>query len=824
MGVSVSTGIVPVVPAGYKHSAADIDPPGVNTDMFGGTVAISADGLVAAVGELEAHWGPHYAAGRVLTYDRADIESDWVLREEVYPTGPFSDNNAGVWDFLRFGSSVTLNEDGTKLSIGAGGYGWSFSYRGCVLTYTWSGSAWGSEVIAYATVPLDDRAFGDVMAMSADGLVLAVGDDDIGIDGGVIMFDWVGGVWVDRLEDFEPAAGTIFNYVASKSVALNYDGSRLLTEGDDNFGNFTIGFEIVLLVDWNGSAWVNETMIHLKSYDPPDVLWGDDEEIYNISCMNAAGTKYFLGADGFDAYFLEYIDSSWVVSAPYYDNIYAPVNPTKFEVNWYPGDQSSMSYNEILLHGNYYLEGTTDSDNVAVATVSWVDSPPNSCLTTGFDWNKTPTAQVGVPDPPNDEVGWGWKVALSGDGLVMCVADTNYEVATDVIGRIHTYDLVGGAWVHRASYIDYTRVITSKGSVGFGHTMFLNGDGSVVAVAANGEPITDVSPGHWNGAVYVYTSGGGAWTLREKVYPAEVDILDDSLFGDSIAIDTTGDILVVGCPWITYDGFIESGRVYTYDWSGSSYVARSNLEPGIPAEDEQFGRAVALSPDGEMLVLKSDTKIETYDHAGGLWLKRTEVGSYPTLPLYVANPISEDKTTLLAGKFDFQDPYTTGYMTAFSWRAGQGWVEVVGSKFIQSAAPQLGSSRWGTPIAASHDLSTIVTTGEAVGGSTYEVWLYGGTITEIYDPACGFCVTRTAETGIIGEKCVGYYVPTAPTPQPSLPVPPQPTPDGNNPTNPNPPACDSRLSALISAIAATDDPEYTSYLYNEYWGIYYACL
>jgi hypothetical protein len=341
------------------------------------------------------------------------------------------------------------------------------------------------------------------------------------------------------------------------------------------------------------------------------------------------------------------------------------------------------------------------------------------------DWSAATDPIIEEPSPPASEVYWGWVAAISGDGLVMCVADHYYVVSANVEGRIHTYDLIADVWVHRAHYIDFTRVITSRDRCQFGNAMSLNGDGSVVAIAAHGEPITDVG-GWWNGAVYVYTSGGGAWSLREKISPAEVDIADDSAYGDALALDTTGDILVVVAPWLAYDSYDDLGRIYTYDWSGSAYIARSNLGPVAGDDGLDFGRDLAISPDGEVLVALDASagprQYKTYDHVAGSWIERAEVTDVQ--PQFVSGPfsISEDNTTMLMGRSDFSSPYNTGYIVLFYWIAGQGWVESLEARFLQP----INYSRWGGIVSASHDLSTVITTSSVSGGgiTPYLVWIY----------------------------------------------------------------------------------------------------
>jgi len=114
----------------------------------------------------------------------------------------------------------------------------------------WDGANWnqmGSNIVG---VNADDSA-GQALSLSRDGMRVAVGspgNDDNGVDAGhVRVFEWDGSNWSLMGAAIEGDAGSKMG----TSVALSYDGSRLIT-GEPYF-NTNVGRARVW--EWDGSTW-----------------------------------------------------------------------------------------------------------------------------------------------------------------------------------------------------------------------------------------------------------------------------------------------------------------------------------------------------------------------------------------------------------------------------------------------------------------------------------------------------------------------------------------------------------------------------------------
>lgn len=212
---------------------------GVANDQFGWSVALSDDGTIMVVGAPTDDDGAGTDNGAVYTYDL--VLGSWVQRGSVL-TVP------SIANFAYYGSGVALSGDGNVLVVGAYGDNASF---GRVRTYDRSGSTWvlrGSALSAGDGVS-NDR-FGTSVALSSDGLIMAVGAQLRGGVGGVYIYDWVTSAWVQR---GSVLTGATLNDAFGASVALS-DSGDVLVVGATGAGVTDTG--AVYTYDRSGSAWV----------------------------------------------------------------------------------------------------------------------------------------------------------------------------------------------------------------------------------------------------------------------------------------------------------------------------------------------------------------------------------------------------------------------------------------------------------------------------------------------------------------------------------------------------------------------------------------
>ena len=215
-------------------------------DHFGHSVAISSDGTRLAVGAPANDGAAGADSGHVRVFDL--VGSTWTQ------VGADIDGEAAG---DRFGHSVDLSSDGTRLAVGTYNNGGAGYQAGHVRVFDLVGSTWtqvGSDIDGEAA----GDHFGSSVALSSDGTRLAVGapyNDGGGSNSGhVRVFDLIENTWTKVGPDIDgEAAGDSFG----TSVALSSDGTRLAVGARLNDGNGSNAGH-VRVFEWSGSAWVQD--------------------------------------------------------------------------------------------------------------------------------------------------------------------------------------------------------------------------------------------------------------------------------------------------------------------------------------------------------------------------------------------------------------------------------------------------------------------------------------------------------------------------------------------------------------------------------------
>src|SRR5262249_55010627 len=128
----------------------------------------------------------------------------------------------------QFGTSVALSADGATLAVGASREETPLTNAGAVSVFTRSGMTWSQQ--ARGTRSQAKGAFGNSVALSADGAWLAVGasrEDSEGVSAGAVyVFMQSGTAWNEHAYLKASNAGAGDNF--GESVALSADGTILV--------------------------------------------------------------------------------------------------------------------------------------------------------------------------------------------------------------------------------------------------------------------------------------------------------------------------------------------------------------------------------------------------------------------------------------------------------------------------------------------------------------------------------------------------------------------------------------------------------------------
>lgn len=211
-------------------------------ENFGASIDISSDGTILAVG-LPGSDGGGAARGRVKTYKWNTTSSDW---------DPLGSPLNGEGDYDVFGASVSLNDSGNYLAVGAILNAGGGLDAGHARVFKWNGSDWSQ----FGTDIDGDSAsdnLGTALSLSADGMRLAVGapqDFFMGGYGYVKIMEWSGSSWqalgsnISSPFDFDQ-----FGY----ALDISKNGDYVIIGADANVpGNENGRAEVY---KWSSSTW-----------------------------------------------------------------------------------------------------------------------------------------------------------------------------------------------------------------------------------------------------------------------------------------------------------------------------------------------------------------------------------------------------------------------------------------------------------------------------------------------------------------------------------------------------------------------------------------
>lgn len=193
---------------------------------FGYSVALTADGTTALIGAMGQAVNGKSFAGAAYVYSAS--HGVWGLT----PVAAFNDPLARVGD--NFGDSVALSSDGTTALIGAGGTTLNgISVTGQAYVFGATNGVWSTAPAATFPDPAGaaNDEFGIGVALSADGTTALIGAAGMTLNGNAFageayVFKSVSGTWSKTKSFLDPAAAT--NDEFGLSAALSGDGGTAL--------------------------------------------------------------------------------------------------------------------------------------------------------------------------------------------------------------------------------------------------------------------------------------------------------------------------------------------------------------------------------------------------------------------------------------------------------------------------------------------------------------------------------------------------------------------------------------------------------------------
>jgi len=252
---------------------------------------------------------------------------------------------------------------------------------------------------------------------------------------------------------------------------------------------------------------------------------------------------------------------------------------------------------------------------------------------------------------------FGNSVDISGDFLVIGAYQDDFNV---------NVRNSGSAFVARFSYdeatewtIDEQAKLTAReplsGGDEFGYSAAISGN--TVVVGAHRDDVKDVDNNVMKdaGSVYVFNYDGSAWDKKADLNAS--DPKEFEKFGSSVAID--GDILAVGAIK-GGQGDTQTGAVYVFKYNGSEWEEVAELFPDDPdGDDDKFGYSVAI--EGDTIIAgapyhpagdNNSGAAYVFRHSAGTWIQEAKLtGSGLSVKARFGNSVAISGNTAVVGAY-----------------------------------------------------------------------------------------------------------------------------------------------------------------------------
>ena len=596
-------------------------------DFFGGSVALSDDGSKLAIGSIFSDFGGKDRGAVYLFFVGGITWGGKIARTNIIT----NDANIALSSTDKFGYSVALNPDGSRLVVGAIGNSSGGTKRGAVYLLGLSGgNAWGSTV-AVQRIIRDQRplrltageAFGSSVALSDDGSKLAVGATKYSGGGAVYLFGvntlihkWGSDISYTRRISNGNGVTLSSSDAFGSSVALNNNGTKLAVGASGT--NSNKGAVYVFSV---GGGTVTQK-IRIASGTAGLSLGAGDGFGASVA-LTGDWTKLAVGADGDNrsegAVYLFTVTGSSSVQVSKIKKIDGSVSGVSLQTDDYFG--SGVAFSD---DGKKLAVGA-DGDGKGAVYVFTVN---------GATVRKTAKIANGAGVTLNaGNTSFGSSVSLSNDGSRLAVgADTGDA------GAVYLFDVSGATVTHVTKVANGAGVSLSSGD-GFGTAVALSGDGTKLVVGAKG----DDTNGNNAGTIYTFTASKAADTWGSTITQAAklshgaailslsaiVSLDNNDRFGSIVSLSADGTKLAVGA-WGDDDGSYNRGAVYLFTVGGSGSTVTqavklshgAALSSGTVALDngDMFGWSVSLSADGTKLAVGANGDDDGGSGRGAVYL------------------------------------------------------------------------------------------------------------------------------------------------------------------------------------------------------------
>lgn len=355
----------------------------------------------------------------------------------------------------RFGWSIDLSADGTRLVVGATLSGFENNYAGQVRVYDQINGQWtpvGNPINGTQSL----MEFGYDVAISDNGNRIAVGApkaDPSGIDkGSVRIFEWMGGEWLQLGESID---GSFVFDQAGQSIALSSDGNRIAVGAHLNDGS-------------------GPNRGHVRVFDFVENQWVQiGNSVNGENTSGQSGWSVTLSANG----------SIMAVGAiSNNENGLLSGQVRTYQFNGLGWAQLGSDINGVTAGDRlgWSIDLSNDGSKMAIGAPQNIESSDAPGYVKIYEFTAENWSQIGetiLGEGGNDE--FGAAVAFNADGSHIAIGAPSHSLVGNKRGVVRIFELTNGNWSSIASPI----LGESEGDL-FGHAVAFNANGNTLAIGA----------------------------------------------------------------------------------------------------------------------------------------------------------------------------------------------------------------------------------------------------------------------------------------------------------------------------------------------------
>jgi trimeric autotransporter adhesin len=253
---------------------------------------------------------------------------------------------------------------------------------------------------------------------------------------------------------------------------------------------------------------------------------------------------------------------------------------------------------------------------------------------------------------------FGRRAVISGDGNTVAIAAVGEDSAPgnpidnsdDGSGAVYVYVRVAGhdTWFQQVML----KASDSSVSWAFGGDLSISDDGNTLAVGATRHGTIQGIPGNSPGAVYVFTRNTSTriWTEQARLQAANATARDR--FGTTVALSGDGNTVLVNAPHIA-DTLPDYGSAYVFTRDAGVWTQQPNITATNSGQTVVLGDLVAISTNGGTLAIGSGLDVYLFQRSGNSWVQETSVRSPAPNPQIVTTlALSGDGNTLSAASIN----------------------------------------------------------------------------------------------------------------------------------------------------------------------------